>query len=161
MLLFQRHTGYVDSTEQKQKMALMRLPVILLTLLLMAGCTQETAPEPVSRVNIQEPLPPDVGDISRFLNCSAEPRRDLSARERCEIVAFKARCNALDDCYVSCLSSPTGVFTGGGCGHVCTFGPHPGAPYPAAVDACASEAGESGLKPRLAPDGPSAEKHDH
>lgn len=142
-------------------MALMRLPVILLTLLLMAGYTQETAPSPVSQVDVQAPPPPDVGDISRFLNCSAEPRRDLSARERCEIAAFKARCNALDDCYVSCLSSPAGVFIGGGCGHVCTFGPHPGAPYPAAVDACASEPGESGLEPRLRRDDPSAEKRDH
>lgn len=143
-------------------MAFMRFPAALLTmLLLMTGCTQETAPAPVSRADIQIPSPPDVGDISRFLDCAAEPRRNLSPRERCEIAAFKARCNALDDCYVSCLSSPAGVFTGGGCGHVCTFGPHPGAPYPAGVDACVSETGESGLKPRLRPDHPSAGKRDH
>lgn len=143
-------------------MALIRLDVaLLMALIFTTACTQETTPTPLSRVAIQEPPPPDVGDISRFLNCSAEPRRDLSARERCEIAAFKARCNALDDCYVSCLSSPAGVFVGGGCGHVCTFGPHPGAPHPAAVDACASESGESGLKPRSAPDGLSAEKRDH
>ena len=143
-------------------MVLMRFPAVLLTiLLLMTGCTQETTPAPVSRVNIQEMPPPDVGDISRFIDCAAEPRRHLSPRERCEIAAFKARCNALDDCYVSCLSSPAGVFTGGGCGHVCTFGPHPGAPYPAAVDACASEFGESGLKPRLRRDVPSAGKRNH
>lgn len=143
-------------------MALMRFPAALLTtLMLVAGCAQETTPAPVSQVNIQELAPPDVGDISRFLDCAAEPRRDLSPRERCEIAAFKARCNALDDCYVSCLSSPAGVFTGGGCGHVCTFGPHPGAPYPAAVDACATEPGESGLKPRLRRDDPSAGKRGH
>lgn len=143
-------------------MALMRFPVVLLTaLLVITGCAQETAPAPMSRVDIQIPPPPDVGDISRFLNCATEPRRDLSPRERCEIAAFKARCNALDDCYVSCLSSPEGVFTGGGCGHVCTRGPHLGAPYPAGVDACASEPGASGLKPRLRPDHPSAGKSDH
>lgn len=143
-------------------MAFMRFPAALLTmLLLMTGCSQETSPLPVSRADIQEMPPPDVGDISRFLDCAAEPRRNLSPRERCEIAAFKARCNALDDCYVSCLSSRAGVFTGGGCGHVCTFGPHPGAPYPAGVDACANEPGESGLKPRLRPDHPSAGKSDH
>ncbi len=143
-------------------MGQMRFAAVLwAALFLMAGCMQETTPAPVSRVNSQELLPPDVGDISRFLGCSAEPRRDLSARERCEIAAFKARCNALDDCYVSCLSSPAGVYAGGGCGHVCTFGPHPGAPYPAAVDACASQPGASGLKPRLQPDHPSAGKRDH
>ena len=143
-------------------MAFMRFPAALLTmLLLMTGCTQETAPAPVSRADIQIPSPPDVGDISRFLDCAAEPRRNLSPRERCEIAAFKARCNALDDCYVSCLSSPAGVFTGGGCGHVCTFGPHPGAPYPAGVDACANEPGESGLEPRMQHDHSSAGKSDH
>ena len=139
-----------------------RIAVILLTMLLLAtGCAEDTAPAPVSRAEVQIPPPPDVGDISRFRDCAAEPRRDLSPRERCEIAAFKARCNALDDCYVSCLSSPAGVFTGGGCGHICTFGPHPGAPYPAGMDACASEPGESGLKPRLRPDHPSAGKSDH
>ena len=142
-------------------MALMRFPAaLLMALLLMTGCEQESVPAPVIQADIQIPPPPDVGDISRFLDCAAEPRRDLSPRERCELAAFKSRCNALDDCYVSCLSSPAGVFTGGGCGHVCTFGPHPGAPYPAAVDACASEPGESGLKPRMERDNAPAEKHD-
>lgn len=144
------------------RMQKMRFAAILSAVfLLAAGCAQEAAPVPVSRADIQIPPPPDVGEISRFLDCAAEPRRDLSSRERCEIAAFKARCNALDDCYVSCLSSPAGVFVGGGCGHVCTRGPHPGGPYPAGVDACASEPGASGLKPRVQPDHPSAEERDH
>lgn len=137
------------------------LTALSMALFFTAGCAQETAPSPVSRVDDRALLPPDVGDVSRFLNCSAGPRRDLSPRERCEIAAFKARCNVLDDCYVSCLSSPAGVFVGGGCGHVCTHGPHPGAPDPAAVDACESEPGLSGLKPRLRRDNPFVEKRDH
>ncbi len=137
-------------------MAHLRLLIALsATLLLSLGCTPEPASSQVSLATVQAPPspppPPDVGDVAHFLNCSAEPRRALSARERCEIAAFKARCTALDDCYVSCLSSPAGVFTGGGCGHVCTLGLHTGAPRPAAVDACESMPGESGLEPRLGP----------
>jgi len=70
------------------------------------------------------PPPPDVGQIGQFLACSAKPRRELSARERCEVEAFRSRCTALDDCYVSCINSPDGVRGGGRCAHVCTFGPH-------------------------------------
>jgi hypothetical protein len=137
-------------------MAHLRLLIdLLVTLLLSLGCVQDTTTSQVSSAEVQAPPPPpaspDVGDVSRFLNCSAAPRRALSPRERCEITAFKDRCTALDDCYVSCLSSPAGVFTGGGCGHVCTLGLHPGALHPAAVDACESIPGESGLEPRLGP----------
>jgi len=137
-------------------MAHLRLLIVLTaTLLLLLGCAPEPAPSQVSPAAVHAPPPPppppDVGDVSHFLNCSAEPRRALSSRERCEIAAFKARCTALDDCYVTCLSSPAGVFTGGGCGHVCTLGLHPGAPHPAAIEACESMPGESGLDPRLGP----------
>jgi hypothetical protein len=137
-------------------MAPLRLLIALLAIpLLLLGCSPEPAPSQASSTTLQAPSspppPPDVGDVSRFLNCSAEPRRALSPRERCEIVAFKARCTTLDDCYVSCLNSPAGVFTGGGCGHVCTLGLHPGAPHPTAVDACKNVPGESGLEPRLGP----------
>jgi hypothetical protein len=137
-------------------MAHLRLLIVLSsTLLLSPGCAPDRAPSQVSapaeKAPAPTPPPPDVGNVSHFLSCSAEPRRALSVRERCEIAAFKARCTALDDCYVSCLSSPAGVFTGGGCGHVCTFGLHLGAPRPAAVDACESMPGQSGLEPRLGP----------
>jgi hypothetical protein len=132
----------------------LRLLIVLsATLLLSLGCAPDRAPSEASSPADQAPppSPPDVGNVSHFLGCSAEPRRTLSARERCEIAAFKARCTALDDCYVSCLSSAAGVFTGGGCGHVCTFGLHPGAPGPADVEACESMPGQSGLEPRLGP----------
>jgi hypothetical protein len=137
-------------------MAPLRLLIALLAIpLLLLGCSPEPAPSQASSTTPQAPPPPppppDVGDVSHFLNCSAEPRRALSPRERCEIAAFKARCTALDDCYVSCLNSPAGVFTGGGCGHVCTLALHPGAPHPTAVDACKNVPGESGLEPRLGP----------
>jgi hypothetical protein len=134
-------------------MAHLRLLIILSgTLLLLLGCAPEPVPPQASPAAVQAPPPsPDVGDVSHFLNCSAEPRRALSSRERCEIAAFKARCTVLDDCYVTCLSSPAGVFTGGGCGHVCTPGLHLGAPHPAAIGACESMPGESGLDPRLGP----------
>lgn len=116
--------------------------VLLTCLLLLAACgpqgpaTQETT--------VSTPLSPDVGDIGRYLNCSAKPRRELSAREKCEVAAFRSRCTALDDCYVSCISSPSGSFVGGRCAHVCTKGPHHGTPLPDTLAECAGLGGRSG-----------------
>lgn len=125
-------------------MSSVRLLAVLLATLLSLGCAQETAPQ-VSPSAVHVSPPPDVGDVTHFRNCSAKPRRALSPRERCEIAAFKARCTARDDCYVSCLSSPAGVLVGGGCAHVCTSELPRGAPDPAAVEACSSVSGVSGL----------------
>jgi hypothetical protein len=117
---------------------------------LLVGCGRESA-QVVGRVDFKEPPPPDVGDVSHFLNCSARPRRELSPRERCEIGAFKSRCSINDDCYVSCISSPDGVLIGGACEHACGLGAQAGTAAPAALAACQSLPGASGLKPRLGP----------
>ena len=117
--------------------------LLLISLLLVAACSPASSTAPDKTVSI--PPPPDIGDIDRFLNCSAKPRRELSARETCEVAAFRSRCTVLDDCYVSCISSPSGSFVGGRCAHVCTRGPHRGAPPPEALADCASLAGRSGV----------------
>jgi hypothetical protein len=131
-----------------------RLVATVLAIFLLVSCTPEDAHEPHSSpasaaraksVPPPPPPPPDVGDIGRFLACSAPPRRQLSPRERCEVQAFRARCTALDDCYVSCISSPGGSFVGGRCAHVCTMGPHQGAPHPAAISQCSTFPGRSGI----------------
>ena len=126
----------------------LRLAVLLVIALAQLGCGSQENPgasKSASAQSFPEPSPPDVGNVTQNLNCAAKPRRNLSPRELCEIEAFKSRCTSLDDCYVSCLSSPQGVLVGGGCGHVCTLGLHAGAPYPTAVSACASVPGNSGL----------------
>jgi hypothetical protein len=117
--------------------------LLLIGLLLVAACSKDSSTAPDRTVPI--PPPPDIGDINLFLNCSAKPRRELSARETCEVAAFSSRCTVLDDCYVSCISSPSGSFVGGRCAHVCTRGPHQGAPPPEALADCASLAGRSGV----------------
>lgn len=82
------------------------------------------------------PPPPDVGDIVRFHSCEAKARRKLSARDQCQIEKLAARCTAADDCLVSCISSPQGYQVGGGCSHVCFFGPHPGEGKPQGWSEC-------------------------
>ena len=119
------------------------LALVLLIALAQLGCDSHETP--IAGTSVELPPPPDVGDVTHNLSCSAKPRRNLSFREKCEIDAYKSRCSALDDCYVSCLSSPEGVLVGGGCAHVCTFGLHLGAPHPETLSACASVPGESGL----------------
>jgi hypothetical protein len=109
------------------------------------GCGSGDQPKANKDLAIREIPLPDVGDVVHNLNCSAKPRRKLSAREICEIAVFKSRCIGLDDCYVSCLSSPEGVLVGGGCPHICTLGLHPGPPFPPAISSCASVSGKSGL----------------
>lgn len=117
-----------------------------LSLLCACGGPDVDVSAPKATTALPPPPPPrDVGDIGHFLGCEAKPRRDLSPRERCEIEAFRARCTALDDCYVSCISSPDGVSTGGRCAHVCTMGPHRGAPHPPAVQKCETLPGPSGI----------------
>lgn len=130
---------------------------VLISLFMLDGCAENAAPSAAPTTEKPAPpppslSPPDVGEIDRYLACSATPRRELSLRERCEIEAFKARCSALDDCYVSCISSPDGSFTGGRCAHVCTFGPHRGAPHPAGIDQCEDQPGRSGIDVEAGPD---------
>jgi hypothetical protein len=123
--------------------------LLLMSLLLVVACqpdnTELPGPVATSAPPLPPPATPDVGDIGQFHNCTAQPRRELSAREACEVVAFRSRCTALDDCYVSCISSPAGSFVGGRCAHVCTMGPHQGAPPPKALASCATVAGRSGV----------------
>jgi hypothetical protein len=121
----------------------MKLLVLSTSLLLLAACGPR-GPEPPGTTASMSPAP-DVGDIGAYHHCSATPRRALSERERCEVAAFRSRCTALDDCHVSCISSPSGSFTGGRCAHVCSRGPHRGAPPPDALSACARLAGRSGV----------------
>ena len=117
--------------------------VFLFMLLAFVGACTKSGPADSAR---QTPPPRfDIGEIGRFQACSAEPRRTLSARERCEIAAFRARCTALDDCYVTCISSPDGFHMGGRCAHICTMGPHRGAPHPPRLGACDSLPGSSGI----------------
>ena len=61
------------------------------------------------------------GDYESWHQCSVKPQPGvvLSARERCEIEKLSARCNAADDCLVTCMSSPDGRNAGGGCWHIC------------------------------------------
>lgn len=126
-----------------------RLAILLAMNGLVVACGDagtEAVGGPRTPATIPSPPPPlDVGQIDRYLACSAKPRRELSPRERCEVEAFRSRCTALDDCYVSCISSPDGFQTGGRCAHVCTFGPHRGAPHPQGVAACGALPGRSGI----------------
>lgn len=121
----------------------------LFTLLALLAACMDSGPAAAdgSLPTAKPPLPPrfDVGEIGRFQACSAEPKRTLSARERCEIAAFRSRCTALDDCYVTCISSPDGFHMGGRCAHVCTMGPHRGAPHPPGLGECDSLPGSSGI----------------
>lgn len=87
------------------------------------------------------PRPPDVGDIGQFQSCKAKPRRNLSAREQCQIEKLADRCTPADDCLVSCITSPQGHQVGGGCSHVCFFGLHRGEPKPPGWSECDALAG--------------------
>lgn len=77
--------------------------------------SQRQAPPP-------PPPPGDEGAIGVYLACKAQPRRELSYQEVCELRCLRTRCTAADDCLVSCLTSPDGYREGGGCEHVCFFG---------------------------------------
>lgn len=117
--------------------------LLLTSLWLLAACDPQGPA--LSETTASSRPAPDVGDIGRYLSCSAMPRRALSEREKCEVAAFRSRCTALDDCHVSCIHSPSGSFVGGRCAHVCSRGPHPGAPPPDALSTCASLTGRSGV----------------
>jgi hypothetical protein len=121
-----------------------RLPFISLLVLALVGCQRAAAPAAGNTVSV--PPPPDVGSVSQFLNCKANPRRPLNEREKCEMSALAARCTTLDDCYVSCIASPDGIHVGGGCTHVC-FGMHSEAPMPVELSNCSNLPGPSGLAP--------------
>lgn len=125
---------------------MMRLTSLCLCVVLgfsvVAGCSVEQGPvASADAAAAPPPPPPDVGDIGRFLACKAEPRRELSARERCQVEALAARCTPADDCLVSCIASPDGHRVGGGCSHVCSFGPHRGEPRPPGWAGCDAIAG--------------------
>ena len=119
-----------------------KISLLLAILLLACSCSQQPADTVVPP---PPPPPPDVGDIGSYLHCSAQPKRTLSEREQCEVAAFKSRCTKLDDCYVSCIASPDGSFSGGRCAHTCTFGPHRGAEPPKSLASCATLPGRSGM----------------
>lgn len=111
---------------------------LVLSFGVVAGCSVESDVAAGSQtsnaaaVRLPPPLPPppDVGDIGEFHSCQAKPRRALSAREQCQIEKLAARCTPADDGLVSCITSPEGYKAGGGCSHVCFFGPHQGEPKP-------------------------------
>ena len=114
----------------------------ILSVLLLAACGDraDTPLEPPP-----PPPAPDLSYVAEFNNCSALPQRDLSERERCEVAAFQSRCTALDDCYVSCISSKDGSFGGGRCAHTCTFGTHKGGPPPDVLAKCKALPGRSAV----------------
>lgn len=117
--------------------------LLLWTTVLVAGCgagSDADAPSPAhTQAPPSPPAPPDVGDIGHFNSCKAEPRRTLSAHEQCQIEKLKARCTKADDCLVSCISSPHGYQQGGGCSHICFYGPHQGEPKPSGWDECSAK----------------------
>ena len=122
-------------------MAAIRLSCIALFLFLTA--CDHTAPTATSSRSVEVPPPPDVGEVSRFLGCSAKPRRAVTERERCELKALAAECTATADCYTSCISSPDGVSVGGGCEHVCGIAQPGSRPD---TSACTNLPGLSGFK---------------
>jgi len=87
--------------------------------------------------------PPDVGGVDKFLSCRAIPRREISAREECQIEKLSARCTVADDCLVSCITSPQGHKVGGGCEHVCFYGLHPEESKPPGWGECDALASET------------------
>jgi predicted small lipoprotein YifL len=113
---------------------------LLVAALAIAGCGSRQ-PSQISDVEVA--AAPDVGDVSHYLNCAAPPRRELSAQEACEAKAYKARCTAQDDCYVSCINSRDGAAVAGGCAHVCTHGLHAGTEPPEGLALCAASAPKS------------------
>jgi hypothetical protein len=86
----------------------------LLLVLLFSGCSD------ADRLAGQTaPAPPDVGDVSHFLDCTAPPRRPLHEAEQCQLALLRQDCTPFADCLVSCISAPDGHRIGGGCAHVC------------------------------------------
>ena len=98
-------------------MQLLRLVLVILALL-SSTCDRPEQPAVASPL-VSIPAPPDTGEVSRYLSCKAEPRRQLTPRERCELEVLASKCTNSADCYVSCISSPDGPTVGGGCEHVC------------------------------------------
>ena len=121
-----------------------RLLVVAVAVFLLWGCAaaqdSHAGTGPVTLVS----GPPDVGQVDRFLECSAKPRRELSPREQCEMEALRARCTPHNDCYVSCIASPHGTVVGGGCAHVCGL-PAQGGLQPAAFEECKNLPGRSAV----------------
>jgi hypothetical protein len=78
----------------------------------------------------------DFGDLDYFQNCTAKPRRDLSARDQCLIRKLSSDCTEAADCLVTCIASPDGHRIGGECDHVCFRGRLPLSTRPPAADAC-------------------------
>ena len=105
----------------------------LIVLMLLASCNRNSHPAGASPSVAIEP--PDVGSVSTYNQCKADPRRGLSVREKCQIEKLSARCTAADDCLVSCIASPQGHQVGGGCSHVCS-GQHRGESKPPGWNEC-------------------------
>lgn len=87
---------------------------VLVLALVGAGCNDTALPS-----DEHTPTQPDVGQIGRFLNCTAPPRRSLVEAEQCQLALLRQACTPFKDCLVSCISAPDGHRVGGGCAHVC------------------------------------------
>ena len=126
-----------------------RLLVVAVAAFSLWGCAAAQDSDAGVDLAAPVPAPPDVGQVSRFLDCSANPRRELSPREQCEMEALRSRCTPHDDCYVSCIASPHGTLVGGGCAHVCGPPALQGDPQPAALEECKNLPGRSavGIEP--------------
>ena len=90
---------------------------IVTTLVVLIGCS-ERAPDQAIDAFLTPPPPPQVGDVSNFHHCSANPS-PTSSSEACLVERLKAECTAATDCLLTCMASPDGRRVGGGCEHVC------------------------------------------
>ena len=109
---------------------------IAIALSCLIGCGAEDEKPHNSSAPFREP--PDVGDVGNFNACLGTPRRVLSEFEQCKIRAYKERCTAEDDCFVTCISSPDSPKVGGGCGHVCGLPLHREGDPPPGLSDCRS-----------------------
>ncbi len=93
---------------------------ILMMFLFLLGCSDE-AQQPltgkISAPGAQDQR--DYGEIENYQACQAEPRRELTDLDKCEIEVLSQNCSPAADCLVTCISSPDGYKRGGGCFHIC------------------------------------------
>lgn len=97
----------------------MRVQTLMMFVFLL-GCSDQVQ-QPLTE-NISVPrtqVPRDYGDIENYHACQAQPRRELSDLDKCEIEVLSQNCSPAADCLVTCISSPDGYKRGGGCFHVC------------------------------------------
>lgn len=104
----------------------------------LAGCGASHAPpsNPETVNSATDVSGVDVGDVGAFHSCNAQARRLLSPREERQIEILRLRCTPSADCLVSCIASPNGHQTGGGCAHVCFDALHAWNEYPESIGQC-------------------------